>query len=228
MAAAAAAAVGWAAAAVARRCACVGGGAVGGAGRGAVAAGATRAAYSSVAGQATGALVAASRLQAPAALGGCRTVLWQVRRAASGTPAAAAAPAPAPAPAPAATPGGDGDLGSFVITPAAVARLQQVAAKRAAPVHLRVAVDSGGCSGLKYTLTIEAGVGGGAPSAAGEEADVVVERDGARIVADPASMGMLRGATIDFTTEMARQGFAVLNNPHASGCCGCGSSFNPK
>lgn len=39
---------------------------------------------------------------------------------------------------------------------------------------------------------------------------------------------MLRGATVDFATEMMRQTFYVKENPNAELSCSCKTSFSPK
>lgn len=74
-------------------------------------------------------------------------------------------------------------------------RLQQLAVINARtpdrpPRLLRVAVDSGGCSGFAYQFTLE-------EESAVEEEDLVFEEDGAKVVVDDVSLEFIEGATID-------------------------------
>lgn len=54
-----------------------------------------------------------------------------------------------------------------------------------------------------------------------------VSKDGGRVVVDEASLELVKGATIDFTEDLIRAGFSVLNNPNSEAGCGCGVSFSP-
>ena len=80
---------------------------------------------------------------------------------------------------------------------------------------LRVAVQGGGCGGFEYALGFDRG-------AVGEDAEF--ELHGIRVVVDPASARYLSGATVDFVESLKESGFKV-DNPNASGSCGCGHSF---
>jgi iron-sulfur cluster insertion protein len=84
------------------------------------------------------------------------------------------------------------------------------------PRSLRVAVEGGGCSGFQYDIRLEA---------AAEEGDVVIERDGQRVLIDPVSLPFLQNAEIDFADELIGARF-VVNNPNATSSCGCGTSFS--
>jgi Fe-S cluster assembly iron-binding protein IscA len=49
------------------------------------------------------------------------------------------------------------------------------------------------------------------------------------VVVDPASLALLKGATLDFTTELIGSAFRVRENPQAKGAgCGCGVSWEAK
>ena len=80
---------------------------------------------------------------------------------------------------------------------------------------LRVAIQGGGCGGFEYALGFDRG-------ATGE--DTELEYHGVRVVVDPASAHYLKGATVDFVESLRESGFKV-DNPNASGSCGCGHSF---
>src|SRR5262245_26915781 len=80
---------------------------------------------------------------------------------------------------------------------------------------LRVAIRGGGCGGFEYALGFDRGAA---------EGDNEAEFHGVRVVVDPASVQYLKGATVDFVESLQESGFKI-DNPNASGSCGCGHSF---
>ena len=80
---------------------------------------------------------------------------------------------------------------------------------------LRVGVLPGGCSGFRYSLSIEEHPGSD---------DIVVETAGVRLFVDEFSAPYLNGTVIDYKSNFQESGFA-FENPNATGGCGCGSSF---
>jgi iron-sulfur cluster assembly accessory protein len=101
--------------------------------------------------------------------------------------------------------------------------LTETAARRVAEIlktepegsFLRVGVDGGGCSGFTYTYNI---------STEQSAEDLVIERNGAKVVIDPVSLDILRGSKIDFIDDLMGRMFKI-HNPAATASCGCGSSF---
>ena len=91
---------------------------------------------------------------------------------------------------------------------------------------LRVGVAGGGCGGFQYTFEMEEA--GGQRSAEEAGGDRVFEQDGVRVVVDEVSFSFLEGATLDFTEDLIRSSFAVVENPNTESGCGCGSSFSIK
>ncbi|MEI8056634.1 MAG: iron-sulfur cluster assembly accessory protein [Actinomycetes bacterium] len=81
---------------------------------------------------------------------------------------------------------------------------------------LRVAVQPGGCSGLRYQLFFDD---------RSLDGDVVKEFGTVRVVTDRMSSPYLGGATIDFVDTIEKQGFTI-DNPNAGGSCACGDSFS--
>ena len=81
---------------------------------------------------------------------------------------------------------------------------------------LRVFISGGGCSGFQYGFTFDESVIDG---------DIVVEKDGVRLLIDPMSIQYLNGAEIDYSENMEGAQF-VIRNPNAQTTCGCGSSFS--
>jgi iron-sulfur cluster assembly accessory protein len=81
---------------------------------------------------------------------------------------------------------------------------------------LRVAVQPGGCSGLRYQLFFDD---------RSLDGDVVKEFGTVSVVTDRMSAPYLGGATIDFVDTIEKQGFTI-DNPNATGSCACGDSFS--
>src|SRR5688572_15636161 len=81
---------------------------------------------------------------------------------------------------------------------------------------LRIAVQPGGCSGLRYQLFFDERTLDG---------DQVEDFGGVHVVVDRMSAPYLGGATIDFVDTIERQGFTI-DNPNAGGSCACGDSFH--
>jgi iron-sulfur cluster assembly accessory protein len=81
---------------------------------------------------------------------------------------------------------------------------------------LRIAVQPGGCSGLRYQLFFDERTLDG---------DVVTDFNGVNVVVDRMSVPYLNGATIDFVDTIEKQGFTI-DNPNATGSCACGDSFH--
>ena len=81
---------------------------------------------------------------------------------------------------------------------------------------LRVAVQPGGCSGLRYQLFFDD---------RSFEGDIVKVFGDVDVVTDRMSAPYLMGATIDFVDTIEKQGFTI-DNPNATGSCACGDSFH--
>ncbi|HEX4847956.1 MAG TPA: iron-sulfur cluster insertion protein ErpA [Novosphingobium sp.] len=107
------------------------------------------------------------------------------------------------------------DVSTMTLSPSAAARVAAIAAKQGKPAILRLAVEGGGCSGFQYKFALEE-----TPDAE----DLVVERDGVRLVVDPVSLDLLAGSEVDYVESLGGAAFRVTN-PNASAGCGCGSSF---
>ena len=83
-------------------------------------------------------------------------------------------------------------------------------------LSLRVAVQPGGCSGLRYQLFFDD---------RSLDGDVVKEFGTVKVVTDRMSAPYLTGATVDFVDTIEKQGFTI-DNPNATGSCACGDSFS--
>jgi iron-sulfur cluster assembly accessory protein len=85
-----------------------------------------------------------------------------------------------------------------------------------ADIALRVAVQPGGCSGLRYAMYLDDAV---------VDSDSTAEQFGVRVVVDRMSVPYLKEAKIDFVDSLEASGFTI-DNPMAQGSCACGHSFH--
>ena len=81
---------------------------------------------------------------------------------------------------------------------------------------LRVAVQPGGCSGLRYALYFDDQI---------KETDQTADFGGVRVVVDKMSAPYLSGAEIDYVDTLQQSGFTI-HNPNAQSTCACGDSFH--
>ena len=119
---------------------------------------------------------------------------------------------------------GDGTMSAEVSTSDGVVLSDQAASKVKAlleqegrdDLRLRIAVQPGGCSGLRYQLYFDD---------RSLDGDILKNFGGVEVVTDKMSSPYLMGATIDFVDTIEKQGFTI-DNPNASGSCACGDSFH--
>jgi iron-sulfur cluster assembly accessory protein len=81
---------------------------------------------------------------------------------------------------------------------------------------LRIAVQPGGCAGLRYQLFFDD---------RSLDGDLVKDFSGITLAVDRMSAPYVQGASIDFVDTIEKQGFTI-DNPNATGSCACGDSFN--
>lgn len=81
---------------------------------------------------------------------------------------------------------------------------------------LRIAVQPGGCAGLRYNLFFDDRTLDG---------DLTGDFGGVKLTVDRMSAPYVEGASIDFVDTIEKQGFTI-DNPNAGGSCACGDSFN--
>ncbi|MUH00489.1 iron-sulfur cluster assembly accessory protein [Scytonema sp. UIC 10036] len=86
------------------------------------------------------------------------------------------------------------------------------------PSHtfFRLAVKSGGCSGLYYDMSFDE---------AAKLSDRVVTTNGLQVVIDAESQKYVDGLSVDYSEDLMGGGFR-FQNPQASASCGCGNSFS--
>ena len=83
---------------------------------------------------------------------------------------------------------------------------------------LRIAVDSGGCSGFQYLFNLDDQV---------KDDDLVIIEENSDLIAmtDETSLQFLSDCQVDFVRDLGSSYFKV-NNPNAASGCGCGASFS--
>ena len=109
------------------------------------------------------------------------------------------------------------DTDGITLTEAAAGKVKDLVSQQPDEgLALRISVAPGGCSGLRYQLSLDERE---------LEGDVTKEWFGVPVVTDRMSAPYLAGATIDFVDTIEAQGFTI-DNPNAGGSCACGDSFH--
>ncbi|MFE5301828.1 HesB/IscA family protein [Streptomyces sp. NPDC056632] len=137
---------------------------------------------------------------------------------------------------------------SVKLTDVAVAKVSDLLKAETPGLALRISVQPGGCSGMRYQLYFtdeyakvltkmlaEREDEGFAEeddeetaaqrAAMAREKESVVWFDRFAVVIDKKSGPYLSGAEIDYADTLMKSGFTI-DNPNAQGSCGCGDSFS--
>lgn len=137
----------------------------------------------------------------------------------------------------------DGNEMTLEITARAAKRLSQIMTKDANPnLALRIQVESGGCHGFQYLMSLVT-----IPSKNAQETSSIVSEEDTifeyvaddaasalsgentpKIILDEPSLDLLKGSKVDFTMELIGSQFKIVDNPLATSSCGCGTSFDIK
>ena len=105
----------------------------------------------------------------------------------------------------------------ITLTESAAGKVKELLAEEGrSDIALRVGVQPGGCSGLRYAMFLDDQM---------SEKDAAAEQHGVRIVVDRMSAPYLSEATVDFVDTLEQSGFTI-DNPAAQGGCACGNSFH--
>jgi iron-sulfur cluster assembly accessory protein len=105
----------------------------------------------------------------------------------------------------------------IAVTDRAASRIAKVLSKKGEGAVLRIAVAGGGCSGFQYEYKLV--------TETPQVDDLVIDKDGARILIDSLSLNFMGGAEIDYVDDLIGQSFQI-RNPNAVAGCGCGTSFS--
>ena len=104
----------------------------------------------------------------------------------------------------------------ITLTDSAIVEIRRLMGERGAPDSLvRFGVESGGCSGLQYSMDLDRTAGAD---------DQVFDESGVKVVCDAESLAYLEGLEVDFSNKLMGGGFK-FHNPNATRSCGCGTSF---
>jgi len=122
-------------------------------------------------------------------------------------------------------------------------------AKDANPnLALRIQVESGGCHGFQYLMSLvtlpetlpsspAAATDAGNSGPIRDDDTVFVHETASssgpdlarpKIILDTPSLELLKGSKVDFTMELIGSQFKIVDNPLATSSCGCGTSFDIK
>jgi len=104
----------------------------------------------------------------------------------------------------------------IIVTDKAAKRVSAIIAAEAAPKMLRVSVSGGGCSGFQYHFDLDDTI---------NEDDIVIDKDGIKVLIDEISVNYLGGSEIDYVEDLIGASFQI-RNPNATASCGCGTSFS--
>jgi iron-sulfur cluster assembly protein len=108
--------------------------------------------------------------------------------------------------------------GPVALTDSAAEKVRELMSREedASAISLRIAVQPGGCAGMRYALYFDDRQ---------LDNDVVAEVKGVPIRVDKMSGPYLRGTTIDWVDSLQGAGFSI-DNPNAQSSCACGDSFH--
>ncbi|MDM7851670.1 iron-sulfur cluster insertion protein ErpA [Pseudochrobactrum kiredjianiae] len=101
------------------------------------------------------------------------------------------------------------------VSDAAAKRIVKILQKQADKSALRISVEGGGCSGFSYKFDLVDDT---------NDDDLIIEKDGAKVLIDSISVPYIDGSIIDFIDDLMGQSFQI-NNPNVTSSCGCGVSF---
>ena len=106
---------------------------------------------------------------------------------------------------------------NFKISDSALNRILEIKSKDGnADKNLRIKILGGGCSGFQYNFNLDDQV---------NEDDFQINKDQKLIaVIDKTSLDFLHNCSLDFVDNLGGSYFKI-DNPNATGNCGCGSSF---
>ncbi|KAK9895628.1 DUF974-domain-containing protein [Cystobasidium minutum MCA 4210] len=120
---------------------------------------------------------------------------------------------------------------TIAITPAAEKQLAKIQAREKDPnLALRILVESGGCHGYSTKLQVADAVKDR------QEDDYILSAKASEssdatglLLVDAVTLGLIKGSTLDYATELIGSSFRLVDNPQAKGAgCGCGVSWELK
>ena len=101
------------------------------------------------------------------------------------------------------------------LTENAATRVRSYLDSRGKGIGLRLGVTKTGCSGYSYVVNYADEL---------DEADIVFEDKGVKVVVDADALPLVDGTEVDFVKNGLNEAFS-FRNPNIAGECGCGESF---
>ncbi|MDJ0760044.1 MAG: iron-sulfur cluster assembly accessory protein [Woeseiaceae bacterium] len=101
------------------------------------------------------------------------------------------------------------------LTENAATRVKNYLDSRGAGIGLRLGITKTGCSGYSYVVNYADEL---------DEADIVFEDKGVKVVVDADALPLVDGTEVDFVKNGLNEAFS-FRNPNIAGECGCGESF---
>ena len=110
------------------------------------------------------------------------------------------------------------DDSPVILTDSAAEKVRELMSReeKAEEIALRIAVQPGGCSGMRYALFFDERQ---------RDDDVTATISGVPVRVDKMSAPYLRGTKIDWVDSLQGAGFSI-DNPNAQNTCACGDSFH--
>jgi len=105
---------------------------------------------------------------------------------------------------------------TILLTAAASSKVADLLKEEEGEYYLRIAVQPGGCSGLRYAIYFDDREIDG---------DVVSRFGDVTVKVDRMSAPYLRGVQLDWLETLEQSGFTI-ENPNVQGTCACGDSFH--
>lgn len=107
---------------------------------------------------------------------------------------------------------------TVTVTSRAAKVMREQLARRGTPqASIRLGIRGGGCTGYSYLFEFD--------DRPPRPNDLVIDKDGVRVVVDPKSLFYLDGTEVDFETGIRGHGFR-FKNPNTKDSCGCGESVS--
>lgn len=114
------------------------------------------------------------------------------------------------------TPAEETQAETIMLTDKASFKVSELLKQEEGEYYLRIAVQPGGCSGLRYAIYFDD---------RDMDGDVVSQFGDVTVKVDRMSAPYLRGVKLDWMETLEQSGFTI-ENPNVQGTCACGDSFH--
>lgn len=107
-------------------------------------------------------------------------------------------------------------MDKLTLTSNAISFIQKKLESHPKAVGMRISITKGGCSGSMYDINF---------AEQREPEDIVVEKEGIKVMIDPVSLKYLEKTEIDCIKDDFGE-YLKFRNPNVKGECGCGESIS--